>query len=334
MDYSILTIGSHSALQILKGARDEGFNTIAIVKKGTERPYRSFGVADQIITLDDWRDFEDKLDEIDSGNPILIPHGSLISYLGIERIKNLKGLYFGDKEILKWEADRNLEMEWFKSAGIRTPITFETPDEVDRPVIVKFFGAGGGDGYIFAKNHDDLEKKLQDIPTSARYLIQEYLIGTPFYIHYFYSPLNQELEVMSFDKRYETSVDALGRIPAATQIELDIKPNYLVIGNQPLVIRESYLSKVFELGDKMVESGKNISSKGLIGPFCLETVITEKGEIVPFEISARIVAGTNPFINGSPYTWLRYNEPMSTGRRIAREIKNAIADNKLDEITT
>jgi 5-formaminoimidazole-4-carboxamide-1-(beta)-D-ribofuranosyl 5'-monophosphate synthetase len=51
-----------------------------------------------------------------------------------------------------------------------------------------------------------------------------------------------------------------------------------------------------------------------------------------FEISARIVAGTNPFINGSPYTWLRYNEPMSTGRRIARDIKQAIEMDKLDLI--
>ena len=50
------------------------------------------------------------------------------------------------------------------------------------------------------------------------------------------------------------------------------------------------------------------------------------------EISARIVAGTNLFIEGSPYSDLLYNEPMSTGRRIAREIKNAIKENKLKEI--
>jgi hypothetical protein len=48
------------------------------------------------------------------------------------------------------------------------------------------------------------------------------------------------------------------------------------------------------------------------------------------EISARIVAGTNPFIDGSPYSYLNYDEPMSTGRRIAREIKNALLSNSLD----
>ena len=49
-------------------------------------------------------------------------------------------------------------------------------------------------------------------------------------------------------------------------------------------------------------------------------------------MSARIVAGTNPFIEGSPYTWLKYNKPMSTGRRIAIEIKNAIKRNQMKRV--
>ena len=55
-------------------------------------------------------------------------------------------------------------------------------------------------------------------------------------------------------------------------------------------------------------------------------------EFYAFEISARIVAGTNPYITGSPYTQLRYKEPMSTGRRIAREIKLAIKKGKLNKV--
>jgi len=44
------------------------------------------------------------------------------------------------------------------------------------------------------------------------------------------------------------------------------------------------------------------------------------------------VAGTNPYLMGSPYTQLIYDEPMSTGRRIAREIKIALETNQLDKI--
>ena len=72
------------------------------------------------------------------------------------------------------------------------------------------------------------------------------------------------------------------------------------------------------MGEKVVEASKKFDGIGLFGPFCLEMIITPDLEFYVFEISARIVAGTNPYINGSPYTDLRYDVPMSTGRRIAR----------------
>ena len=71
---------------------------------------------------------------------------------------------------------------------------------------------------------------------------------------------------------------------------------------------------------------------GLFGPFCLEMILDPNLNFFVFEISARIVAGTNPYINGSPYTWLRYDEPMSTGRRIARDIKEAITAGKIETV--
>ncbi|MBT5823512.1 DUF1297 domain-containing protein, partial [Candidatus Peregrinibacteria bacterium] len=84
----------------------------------------------------------------------------------------------------------------------------------------------------------------------------------------------------------------------------------------------------------VVRESKNLAGvpKGLFGPFCLEGIIDPNLNFRVFEISARIVAGTNPFTNGSPYSWLRYNEPMSTGRRLAREIKQGIESNRLEEL--
>ncbi len=81
-----------------------------------------------------------------------------------------------------------------------------------------------------------------------------------------------------------------------------------------------------------MDISKQLEPQGLFGPFCLEMIVTPDLEFYVFEISARIVAGTNPYINGSPYTDLRYDEPMSTGRRIAREIKTAIEQDKLDMV--
>jgi len=72
---------------------------------------------------------------------------------------------------------------------------------------------------------------------------------------------------------------------------------------------------------------------GVIGSFCLETVVTEDLEFKVFEISARIVAGTNPYVAGSPYSEL-IQPDLSTGRRIAQEIKYAAKNNLLKEILT
>ncbi|MEM4528536.1 MAG: DUF1297 domain-containing protein [Desulfurococcaceae archaeon] len=46
------------------------------------------------------------------------------------------------------------------------------------------------------------------------------------------------------------------------------------------------------------------------------------------------MAGTNLYIDGSPYSYLYWNEPMSTGRRIARELKMAIEKNILHKVLT
>jgi 5-formaminoimidazole-4-carboxamide-1-(beta)-D-ribofuranosyl 5'-monophosphate synthetase len=47
--YAIATLGSHTALQILRGAKDEGFKSICICTKGQREPYDSFKVADEIL---------------------------------------------------------------------------------------------------------------------------------------------------------------------------------------------------------------------------------------------------------------------------------------------
>ena len=109
-----------------------------------------------------------------------------------------------------------------------------------------------------------------------------------------------------------------------------IKTSYTIAGNTPVVIRESLLPEIYDLGLRVIKTASELENGGLWGPFCLEGIIDPQLNFYVFEISARIVAGTNPYINGSPYTWLKYNEPMSTGRRIARDIKEAIEAEKLN----
>jgi len=330
--YTIATIGSHSALQILKGAQQEGFKTLAICLKGREKPYQLFKVADQIKIIEDYQDFLALAEKLIEKKIILIPHASFIAYLGFKAVEGLRMKYFGNKKILKWEADRKLEEKWLKKAGLKTPFIFESPGKIDRPVIVKFYGAGGGRGYFLANSTADFTDKIKP-HKKKKYIIQEYIVGVPVYSHYFYSPLDKRLEIMGFDKRYESNVDSLGRISARDQMVLkSVDPTYVICGNIPIVIRESFLPRIINMGEMVVKASKKITPRGLFGPFCLEMVITPEEEIYVFEISARIVAGTNPYTNGSPYSQLLYDQPMSTGRRIAREIKKAIKTNQLEKV--
>ena len=331
-DYKIATLGSHSALQILKVAKDEGFETICIVEKGKRKPYESYGVADKFIEVENFKDYFKIEPELIKENAIVIPHGSFVSYLGVKNVKDIKAMHYGTKDILEWEADREKQRRWLLNAGLKLPLIFERPEDIDRPVIIKFHGAKGGMGYFIANNPDEFYERLKEYGSHDRYVIQEYIVGVPIYSHYFYSRLTGELEIMSFDKRYESNADSIGRIAAKDQVDVNIRTSYTITGNVPLVVRESLLPQIFEMGENVVKASQKLVKGGLYGPFCLEAILDPNLQFYVFEISARIVAGTNPYINGSPYTWLRYNEPMSTGRRMAREIKEAITANKLEKI--
>lgn len=331
-DFAIATIGSHTALQILKGARDEGFKTICICQKGQTKPYTSYKVADEIIEIDNFQHFFKVEKDLMARNAIIIPHGSFVSYLGWERVQQLKCMHYGTKEILEWESDRKKERIWLLSAGLNLPAIYKNPEDIDRPVIVKFHGARGGLGYFIARSPEDFYENMKNYPNEKDYAIQEYIVGVPVYCHYFYSPVTGELEIMSFDKRYESNADSIGRIAARDQLAADIRTSYTITGNIPMVIRESLLPKIFEMGENVVKASRKYVKGGLFGPFCLEMIVDKDLNFYVFEISARIVAGTNLYIEGSPYTALRYNVPMSTGRRIALDIKQGIESGHLEKV--
>ncbi|HUD19381.1 MAG TPA: formate--phosphoribosylaminoimidazolecarboxamide ligase [Patescibacteria group bacterium] len=328
---TIATLGSHSALQIMKGAKDEGFRTMLIALHDKASFYRRFPFIDKVIGITRYSDFPKVEKQLKKETCILIPHGSFVAYLGKEGNKRITIPYFGNKKVLDWEEDRRLQRQWIVDACILMPQEF-TEKTIKFPVIVKTFGAAGGSGYFLAANKKEFTEKIRSIK-SSRYVIQQYIVGVTCYLHYFYSPLTNVVELMSIDRRYETNVDGLGRIPSQYQHSMHIDPSYVVVGNSSLVLRESLLPEAYAMGERIVATSKKlIDRRGLIGPFCLETVITPDQRFYAMEISCRIVAGTNLFIEGSPYSWLTYNEPMSTGRRIAREIKFAITKNKLDMI--
>lgn len=335
---TIATVCSHSSLQIFNGARKEGFKTLGISVGERKRIYDAFplGKPDEFFTVDSYKDIIKYAGEIREKNAIIIPHGSFVEYLGAKNFLTLNLPTFGNRKVLLWESDRKKEKQWLKSAGLTMPKQIKDPKDINSPVIVKYHGAKGGKGFFIAKTYEEFLKRVEkDKP----YFIQEFVMGTRYYLHYFYSPIQNNayrlskgsLQLLSMDRRDETTIDEVQRLGSIAELEeLGIHPTFVVTGNIPIVMRESLLPKVFEMGEAVVEKSLELFG-GIIGSFCLETVVTEDLEFKVFEISARIVAGTNPYISGSPYSEL-IQPDLSTGRRIAQELKYANKKNVLDKI--
>ncbi|WEU40318.1 MAG: formate--phosphoribosylaminoimidazolecarboxamide ligase [Candidatus Odinarchaeum yellowstonii] len=341
----IATIGSHSALNIFKGAKEEGLSTLCICERGREKVYQRYPLVDRYILLDDLTRIldEDIQQQLLSLNSVIIPHGSFNAYVGSERIEgSFKLPIFGNRALLTWESHREMQDKWLKLAGVPVPKTYSKPEEIDTLTITKFPRAKGGRGYFLANNLEVYERKAEEMFKKGLISeedlkepqIQEYITGAPVYLHYFYSPLHDRLEFLGADRRYESNVDGLSRIPAADQLEAELNATFTVIGNFMVVLRESLLTQVYELGERVLEASRRIAPPGLIGPFCLETICTENLKLIVFEISCRIVAGCNVAIGYSPYTYLLYGEPMYMGRRIAREIKEGFRENKVSLLVT
>src|SRR5580704_8066927 len=87
--YTIVTLGSHSALQILKGARDEGFRTCAVASADTEALYRSFAFVDEVITIREYSEFLSIVPQLEERKTIIVPHGSFVAYLSLEDHKKM-----------------------------------------------------------------------------------------------------------------------------------------------------------------------------------------------------------------------------------------------------
>ena len=334
---SVATVCSHSSLQIFHGARTEGLSTIGIAIGKAPKFYEAFPKArpDRFLVVERHANVPALANELRAAGAVIVPHGSFVEYLGAETFAKIDVPVFGNRQVLGWESDRRKEREWLEGAGVEMPRRFEDASEVDGPVIVKYYGAKGGKGFFLAKNRE----ALADFRPTGPYVIQEYVLGTRYYVHFFYSPLSDRgyrvghgsLELLGMDRRDEANIDELYKLGAQEELlRAGIRPTFVVTGNVPVVLRESLLDKMFETAARIVERSIELFG-GMVGPFCVEGIMTEELEFKVFEISTRIVAGTNLYISGSPYSDMI--EPgLSTGRRIAQELVRGRETGRLAEI--
>lgn len=360
---SVAVMGSHSALDISSGARAFGLRSIVVCQKGRERTYekyyrkrrvhgREMGCIDEIMLLDRFADIADKKNvaALVKKQAIFVPHRSFSVYVGYDKIEREFAVpIFGNRFLLKAE-ERNTpkNQHWLLGkAGVRIPKTFPSPEKIDRLVIVKaseakrkyeraFFIVHSPYEYD-RKSREMLNRGLITPEGLKNALIEEFVLGAQFNFNYFASPLSGELEFMGTDFRRQTNLDGLLRLTAPEQTDVlkIARMKNIEVGHVACTMRESLLEKVFEIGEKFVQTCAREYKPGIIGPFALQGAIipTEGGEEpVIFDVSFRVPG--SPGVRFTPYGDYLYGRGMSVGERIALEVKEAAREKRLGELVT
>jgi 5-formaminoimidazole-4-carboxamide-1-(beta)-D-ribofuranosyl 5'-monophosphate synthetase len=357
---TIGVLGGHSALDVCRGAKKYGFKTIAVCQKGREKTYTKYyktredgrGCIDETIVLNKFSDIikEKVQKELRNKNTIFIHNRYFWVYFDFKDIENNFFVpIFGSRGMLKLEERDVPKNQYYllEKAGIRFPKIFKSPKEIDRLVIVKVSEAirGYERAFFYSTSFEDyknkskelLNKKIITKEALGKAVIEEYVIGAQINFNYFYSVLDDELELMGTDTRRQTNLDGLIRIPADEQLEVlkYVKPKIIETGHIAATTKESIIEKIFELGEKFVKTTQKECPPGIIGPFALQGAIAaEKGkeEMVVFDVSMRIPG--SPLTMFTPQSGYLYGESISYGERIAMEIKKAIETGRLKDIVT
>lgn len=362
-------LGSHSALDVCDGAVEEGFHTLVACQRGRERTYSvhfrahrgpdgkaTRGVVDAPLVLGKFRDLlAPKVQaQLIKRSVLFVPNRSLTSYAGADAIEaDFPVPLLGSRNLLVTE-ERGTGKDYYwllKKARLPFPEALSGPEEIRELVIVKlphaqkalergFFTAASK--REFREKADGLlRRKVITAEDLAKARIERYIIGPVLNLNFFYSPLarpSERVELLGVDWRFESSLDGHVRLPAPQQLALPDHqqvPEYTVCGHNSATLRESLLEKAFELAERWVKATQEHYAPGIIGAFCLQTCVDKDLNFWIYDVAPRIGGGTNIHVSvGHPYGNALWRTPMSTGRRIAREVRRAVADGKLRTLVT
>ena len=359
-DITIGVLGGHSGLDVCRGAKKHGFRTLAVCQKGREKTYTKYyrsrgdgrGCIDDTIILDKFSDITkpEIQQQLRDQNTIFIHNRYFWAYFDFHDIEsNFKVPIYGTRGMLKLEERDvpNNQYYLLKKAGIRHPQLYKSAEDIDRLCIVKVNEAQRGyeRAFFFAASPKDFYKKSEEMiakkhitkESLEKAVIEEYVVGAQVNFNYFYSVINDELELMGTDTRRQTNLDGLIRLPANEQLEVlnYLKPKIIETGHIAATTKESIIEKIFALGEQFVSTTQKEVSPGIIGPFALQGAIAAdsgKEEMVVFDVSMRIPG--SPLTRFTPHTGYLYGDSISYGERIAMEISEALEEDRLKEIIT
>ncbi len=358
---TLATLGSHSALEVCRGAKTLGFPTLVVAQRGRERTYSEhfrsrdgLGCVDETLVLGAFRELlgPRAQAELHARHAVFVPHRSFEVYLdsdydAIEHAFRVP--MFGNRFLLRIE-ERGQEPNQYDllmEAGIRHPQLFASPHDIDRPVLVKVLEAERGfeRAFFVARDPDDFARTAAERisagvfthPALEAATIEEFVLGAPVNFNFFYSPLTRRLELLGTDARRQTNIAGLATLPADMQEDVlsAIPLKYEEAGHLAVTVLESMLDAIFEAGERFVAAAAQLYPPGVIGPFALQSIITPgppRKDFVVVDVSPRVPG--SPGIAATPYSAYLHGRPVSVGERIAMELRAAIDGDRLAEVLT
>lgn len=362
---TLCCVGSHSALEVAYGARRQGLRNLVLTARGRDQTYARHylahedpvarGCVDRVLALDHFADILDDAvqQQLLAENVIFVPNRSFEVYVHqkytydeIER--RMLVPMFGSRQLLRAEERTEGGLDQYalmERAGIRHPKRFDTPEAIDRLVMVKaphakvsferafFFASNPIEYYANGGRLVDEGTVTAEALATAR--IEEYALGPSVNLNFFYSPLLEELELMGTDTRRQTNLEGFRNVPPAEFDALrNVGARLEEAGHIAATILESMLEPAFAMGERFVATAREAVAPGIIGPFALQCIITAgpPKELVCYDVSLRIPG--SPGTRYTPYSAYRWGRDVSVGERIAMEIVMARDTNRLAAVLT
>ncbi len=360
-DLTVAVLGSHSALEVARGAKAQGLRSLVVAQEGRHRTYAEHfkvrdgaGCVDEVILLEQFRHVlrEDVQAQLNQWNSVFVPHRSFEVYLDsdYEAIEQrFRVPMFGNRHLLRIE-ERELhpnQYDLLQAAGIRHPRLYETPEDIDRPVLVKVLEAERGfeRAFFIARDRADYQRIAEQRIAAGVFTeeslraatIEEYVLGPLVNFNFYYSPLSERLELLGTDTRRQTNAAGLAGVPAPAQEEIlrAIPVKYEEAGHVAVTVLESMLEMIFEAGERFVAAAAEHYAPGVIGPFALQSIVTpgppKKGFAV-VDVSPRVPG--SPGISATPYGAYLHGRSIPVGERIAMDIRQAAGEGMLDLVLT
>ncbi|MEO9169855.1 MAG: DUF1297 domain-containing protein [Candidatus Baltobacteraceae bacterium] len=361
---ALCSIGSHSALEVAYGARTQGLRNLVVTAKGRERTYAAHymrhelpvprGCVDATVELDAFPDIlrGDIQERLIAENAVFVANRSFEVYLhqkySYDEIEQgMRVPFFGNRYLLRAEErdEAGNQYALMQKAGIRHPLQFASPDDIDRLVMVKaphakvsferaFFLASSPKEYRDASARLISEGALTELGLRDA-VIEEYALGPSVNLNFFYSPILDELELSGTDTRRQTNLEGFRNVPPAAFHALRNVPMRLEeAGHIAATLTESTLEKAFDMGERFVKAAREAYPPGVLGPFALQCIIVAgpPKEFVCYDVSLRIAG--SPGTRYTPYSAYRWGRDVSVGERIAMELVMARDSDRLSEVLT